>query len=61
MGTSYTHLEEVSSKTLYLNIVIFIEIRLVSELVFQDIPHIELLQCLGRGYLKQNLLRAIRL
>ncbi|MHC5939369.1 TIGR03985 family CRISPR-associated protein [Nostoc sp.] len=61
MGTSYTHLEEVSSKTLYLNIVIFIEIRLVSELVFQDIPQVELLQCLGRGYLKQNLLRAIRL
>ncbi|MEH2283534.1 MAG: TIGR03985 family CRISPR-associated protein [Nostoc sp.] len=46
---------------LYLNIVIFIEIRLVSELVFQDIPDVELLQYLGRGYLKQNLLRAIRL
>ncbi|MEH2295162.1 TIGR03985 family CRISPR-associated protein [Nostoc sp.] len=33
----------------------------MSELVFQDIPDVELLQCLGRGYLKQNLLRAIRL
>ncbi|WP_373529411.1 TIGR03985 family CRISPR-associated protein [Nostoc sp.] len=33
----------------------------MSELVFQDIPQVELLQCLGRGYLKQNLLRAIRL
>lgn len=61
MRTSYTHLEEVSSNMLYLGIIIFIETRLVSELVFQDIPDIELLQCLGRGYLKQNLLRAIRL
>ncbi|MBW4565951.1 MAG: TIGR03985 family CRISPR-associated protein [Mojavia pulchra JT2-VF2] len=33
----------------------------MSELVFQDIPHIELLQWLARGSLKQNLLRAIRL
>ncbi|MEH1945158.1 MAG: TIGR03985 family CRISPR-associated protein [Nostoc sp.] len=33
----------------------------MSELVFQDIPDVELLQYLGRGYLKQNLLRAIRL
>lgn len=33
----------------------------MSELIFQDIPDLELLQCLGRGYLKQNLLRAIRL
>lgn len=31
------------------------------ELVFQDIPQVELLQWLARGSLKQNLLRAIRL
>lgn len=34
--------------------------QLVSQ-VFQDIPHVELLQWLARGSLKQNLLRAIRL
>ncbi|BAY38646.1 hypothetical protein NIES2111_29940 [Nostoc sp. NIES-2111] len=33
----------------------------MSELVFQDVPHVELLQWLARGSLKQNLLRAIRL
>jgi CRISPR-associated protein (TIGR03985 family) len=33
----------------------------VSELVFQDVPHVELLQWLARGSLKQNLGRAIRL
>lgn len=33
----------------------------MSELVFQDIPQVELLQWLARGSLKQNLLRAIRL
>lgn len=31
------------------------------ELVFQDVPQVELLQWLARGSLKQNLLRAIRL
>ncbi|MEH1992115.1 TIGR03985 family CRISPR-associated protein [Nostoc sp.] len=61
MRTSYTCLEDTSSKMLYLGIIIFIETRLVFELVFQDIPDIELLQCLGHGYLKQNLVRAIRL
>ncbi|MBX9256500.1 TIGR03985 family CRISPR-associated protein [Desmonostoc muscorum CCALA 125] len=33
----------------------------MSELVFQDVPHVELLQWLARGSLKQNLGRAIRL
>ncbi|KYC36572.1 CRISPR-associated protein [Scytonema hofmannii PCC 7110] len=33
----------------------------MSEQVFQDLPHVELLQWLARGSLKQNLLRAIRL
>lgn len=33
----------------------------MSELVFQDAPHVELLQWLAQGSLKQKLLRAIRL
>jgi CRISPR-associated protein (TIGR03985 family) len=33
----------------------------VSELVFQDVPQVELLQWLARGLLKQKLLRTIRL
>ncbi|HEY9799956.1 MAG TPA: TIGR03985 family CRISPR-associated protein [Leptolyngbyaceae cyanobacterium] len=33
----------------------------MSELIFPDVPHVELLQWLARGSLKQNLLRAIRL
>ena len=33
----------------------------MSELVFQDVPQVELLQWLARGSLKQNFLRAIRL
>lgn len=33
----------------------------MSDLLFQNHPHVSLLQCLARGTLKQNLLRAIRL
>ncbi|MBH8578078.1 TIGR03985 family CRISPR-associated protein [Nostocaceae cyanobacterium CENA369] len=33
----------------------------MSELVFQEVPHVELLQWLARGSLKQKLLRTIRL
>lgn len=33
----------------------------MSEQIFGDRPHVELLQWLARGSLKQNLLRSIRL
>jgi CRISPR-associated protein (TIGR03985 family) len=60
MDTSYTVLEEASSRLFYAGNVSSL-IWQVTEQIFSDLPQVELLQWLARGSLKQNLLRAIRL